>query len=257
MKIKAILAVSILAASNSVAVTPANAARVLVEYYSIVDQSFDLNGVFGPADPAGGSLDGLKAIVAYTLTYPTPNTEIFVDQDRNSIFGGPGNSKFKGLPMTATITINGITRSVGGSPGAEAYAAHIKGEDPPNGAVDVADHYVLDNHVAGNLTTLNYIGTAFDAFQTIFATPDLTAPNYYALRDEDEAYGSFQLGIWNGDANDWQEYAIGNLRPYQFQITTLPDLAAGVPEPASWAFMLAGFGMIGFTLRTWSKPIAA
>jgi len=36
----------------------------------------------------------------------------------------------------------------------------------------------------------------------------------------------------------------------------LPALG-GVPEPASWAFMLAGFGMIGFTLRTRSKPIVA
>jgi hypothetical protein len=37
---------------------------------------------------------------------------------------------------------------------------------------------------------------------------------------------------------------------------TLPALG-GVPEPASWAFMLAGFGMIGFNLRTRSKPIVA
>ncbi len=36
----------------------------------------------------------------------------------------------------------------------------------------------------------------------------------------------------------------------------LPALG-GVPEPASWALMLAGFGMIGFTLRTRSKPIVA
>lgn len=36
-----------------------------------------------------------------------------------------------------------------------------------------------------------------------------------------------------------------------------PTIAAGVPEPASWALMLAGFGMIGFTLRTRSKPIIA
>ncbi len=36
----------------------------------------------------------------------------------------------------------------------------------------------------------------------------------------------------------------------------LPSVG-GVPEPASWAFMLAGFGMIGATLRTRSKPIVA
>lgn len=34
-------------------------------------------------------------------------------------------------------------------------------------------------------------------------------------------------------------------------------VVGGVPEPASWALMLAGFGMIGFTLRTRSKPIVA
>jgi hypothetical protein len=34
-------------------------------------------------------------------------------------------------------------------------------------------------------------------------------------------------------------------------------VVGGVPEPASWAFMLAGFGIIGFTLRTRAKPITA
>jgi hypothetical protein len=40
-----------------------------------------------------------------------------------------------------------------------------------------------------------------------------------------------------------------------FEIDNLS--VAGVPEPASWAMMLAGFGMIGGALRRRSSAVAA
>jgi hypothetical protein len=51
------------------------------------------------------------------------------------------------------------------------------------------------------------------------------------------------VAIPGGDGNDYN----GNFR--------LNAVAAGVPEPASWALMIVGFGMVGVTARRRARPV--
>lgn len=240
--------------AGSIAVAPAaQAARVLVEYSTVVEYGFDMSGAFGTPF---SSLISKKALLSFTLNYPTANTEIVDDADRNTIRGGGLIPAFPGLPMTATITINGITRTVGQTVDASTYAEHINGYDPDTDAVDFTYHWADELGFSGNYYVQNQAYAWIDAHHDMLAVASLTAPLDYALQDGDESLGNFRLLTINSlDGSTIQE-AFGDLIPYAVRITALPDVA-GVPEPSSWAFMLAGFGMIGFTLRTRSKPIVA
>lgn len=55
----------------------------------------------------------------------------------------------------------------------------------------------------------------------------------------------------NQDTGD-EFFGLDNL-----QVTGVPNTTGGVPEPASWAFMLAGLGLAGAGLRTRRRLVAA
>lgn len=56
--------------------------------------------------------------------------------------------------------------------------------------------------------------------------------------------------FWRGQVNP--VIKIASHRPVQYSFT-IGTLAAAVPEPASWAMMVAGFGLMGFALRRPSR----
>ncbi len=226
--------------------SPAHAARVLIQYYAHVDGSEDVTGVFGSSNT---SLDGAKAVIEFTLTYPTSGAEVIDQPDHNTIFGGPLSNKFTGLPLTATLSINGVTRPLGTSIGALGYAGHFDNFDPVDLTPDGANHWVGDEVQSSTHVVSNIVDVGFDAYANVFSTPALTAPVFYALDANDEGYGSFQIGTFNLTTNQWDTLALGQLTPYQFSITTLPDLQSAVPEPASWALVIAGFGLVGGAMR--------
>lgn len=49
----------------------------------------------------------------------------------------------------------------------------------------------------------------------------------------------------------------GRLRSISFNAKIIPDSVAGVPEPATWLTMIAGFGLVGAALRRSNKAIKA
>jgi hypothetical protein len=68
------------------------------------------------------------------------------------------------------------------------------------------------------------------------------------------------LGILSDSANlKWVRYTLDSATafPQSFainQVSLTDTIAGGVPEPASWAMMLVGFGMMGWALRR-QKPV--
>ena len=79
-------------------------------------------------------------------------------------------------------------------------------------------------------------------------------------------FGSFGAG-YNGPSGDFNLFAATGGTPtgtYFFQLTTaggenigVTSIAPGVPEAATWAMMIAGFGLVGAAMRRRSAALAA
>jgi len=108
---------------------------------------------------------------------------------------------------------------------------------------------------AGNFPDVSYINGAFAGIGNVF----VNAAGYSLDSDPiADAFGGFDLGDGNGGYGFFLGRSIDG-DPFA-QILAVGDYNAGavvitpVPEPATWAMMIAGLGMIGFALRRSSRP---
>jgi hypothetical protein len=69
------------------------------------------------------------------------------------------------------------------------------------------------------------------------------------------SFGSLVVTLGAGDSVD---FALNNLGDFSFDSTgisaTIRNVPTGVPEPASWALMIAGFGVVGGIARRRNTP---
>lgn len=96
-----------------------------------------------------------------------------------------------------------------------------------------------------------------------FAPITLSAGSYWAgLSGEtsDISWASYKNSVQQ-PSGQWQLNGNNNsFRPYIYNLAfevTGDAVAAGVPEPAAWAMMLAGFGLVGGAMRRRSPMVAA
>jgi hypothetical protein len=92
--------------------------------------------------------------------------------------------------------------------------------------------------------TLTFVDTAGEVFQQTFGVP---ANGFFNAR----AIDGQQIDYFSIAANG----TIGDIR--QIRIGGIGDLVGVVPEPATWAMMLMGFGAAGAMLRTRRRVLAA
>lgn len=152
------------------------------------------------------------------------------DTDLGDVMSDAYGSYFYG-PGTASITINGITQTVSGDP--DYSTTQRSNLDPSWGAPYPAQYFsVVQTQQIGGDFVEDYLTPS-----TPFASTDLTAPYYH------------QVG-----GADLYQYVFGQIGDTHFHgsIETLSANGgvAPVPEPASWALMLAGFGAIGAAMRS-------
>ena len=217
-----------LAAAMSIA-SAAPAATYLITYTGTVWQGYS-NGVFGTFD-----LTGLSYKAIYTWVYPKPGASVLFDGNERQTFGlGATN------PLTGVLTINGTQYSFnqGGvvyqynatssNPGFRDTLAHIAtNQSGPDGEGNYLDHQISSASLdflptSSFLTSLNYV----------------PQPGDYAL-------GQFAIYTEGGAS------AFGNLT---FATATIAQV---VPEPAAWAMMIAGFGLVGGMLRYKKNAVKA
>lgn len=204
---------------------PAAAAIRIASYSGTLASGFDKNGLFGTL---GADLAGLAIVAAYTFDTSLGN--------RNANPGSSdeltgGTTYGVATPVIRTrITINGISRDLPGLTGSTAFTGLGYGrtfetydfEDTPafqiaNGAANIdldaesALSFSLDQNVAPIAVVLDTSYFQFTNFDKI------------NLVQSERTFGE-----WNANAI----YAL-----------------ASVPEPANWALMIAGFGLIGIALR--------
>jgi hypothetical protein len=132
----------------------------------------------------------------------------------------------------------------------------------------VADTYVANlwDVTAITGTRGNQAITGFDDLYNTFYYPAQTAsgfssPTYFDTLFAElvftTALGSYDLYRNSGDNIWYHEYdgSVGRtINLASFSITQ--NAVAGVPEPATWGMMIAGFGLMGASLRTRRRSVA-
>lgn len=222
------------------AIQPASAATFLITYSGTVSSGFDVTGEFGT--PAA-DLTGKSFSVVYTLTAPLAGAETY-DSGRTGYIRG-GSNYGTPSPLSARITINGITQAIGG--GSFGQASQVNDD-----MGDSIDHEARDQTDYVNSYVYNSVASSL---YNIVNSTDYTQPLTYSVHDGDYRDGGFALRVFGFD----NEGNFGFVRNASATLTNdLVTIVAtsAVPEPAAWAMMIAGFGLIGGSLRYRRRSMA-
>jgi PEP-CTERM motif len=217
------------------------AATVVITYQGIVDSGFDITGVFGQA---GQDLTGLSYTSVYTLTEPTTGAIVNNDGTTGSTYGGTNYGVAS--PLSATLTINGVTKSVAGS--YIGIAQQVDGL-PSLNDFDLVFHEAQDqtNTPIEESNNLIYDVIRSDVYSFVNSSNYLDSLTY-SVQAGDTASGAFLFyssDLLNGVT---PVYAAGSLTPQTVNIAAFSP-STTVPEPETWAMMIAGFGLLGVATR--------
>lgn len=218
---------------------PANATIFEVTYSGVIYDGVDTTGIFGTA---GVSLFHAKASLTFTFDTDTPGSIFETDPNHNpptyaKLFGSG-----VGSPGRVVITVNDIDFVIDGSHDslAEQYDAwfgttDIIHHEAADSARDSTTGFYLENNAQADITS---------STRSIVSSVNLTGPFSFApsVSQGDTANGRFHIlqGYSSNYTADYEAY--GYFDVSRITITS-------VPEPASWALMIAGFGLAGLALR--------
>lgn len=229
-----------IAGAALLAAWPAQAAEYIITYKGQVVSSFDGTGDFGVV---GGTLDNLDFTAVFTLTVPLPGAIAFDNGTTGQIqggavFGAPS-------PISATLTINNVTQAFGGN--YDAYATQVN--DSGASSLDRIDHFAHHKFSGGgtSLDTTIRLGissTINDFVLSSNYTDNLT----YTSLPGDSFNGNFGISELTNFDTTVSRVAYGQLRTTSVTIAAAP-IGGAVPEPATWALMIVGFGFVAGALR--------
>jgi hypothetical protein len=211
---------------------PASAAILELTSTGTLKDGFDQSGRFGTANT---DLTGM----AYSLVEYF-DTSLGLHTDRgalgDNIVGGTGS--VTGAPglASAILTINGISATIYGdffsyliaSPGATS-TGYVSSQAEV-GNVETTASVVLNL----NPTVILPLYSVFDTF-------------HGDCLGADHCAGGFLFAQTSGSPNVVHYDDHGAFVVESYDLRTLPRTA--VPEPATWAMMIVGFGLVGATLR--------
>lgn len=198
--------------------TPADAGIVFDTTMIGKDVTFNFNG-FNTPDASGGIIDGLSALATFRLT---------------SISNGAFSFAFT-IDNTSTI----------------ASRVSVFGFDTQPDVASASISSAVYSQVALNGNVPNLGGT--NAFRTCFSGQNCAGGGNAGIIPADlPATGSFVLQVANAAT------ALSVDRAFvRYQSLTLPGInsatglgaVGAIPEPATWAMMIGGFGLVGAVAR--------
>ena len=209
-------------------VQPASAATILITYTGTVSSGMDETGVFGAA---ATDLTGKAFTSVYTLNYPIFGAADVSGTNYHETYGGAIYGSNTVSPLSAQITINGVTKSLSG-----AYSGDHSLQALPGTVSRILDQVGDDNQ--NNI--INFISNDVN---DVINSLNFSDPVSYNLKFGDYSDGGFHLGHLS-DLNRVSD-AVGNFNNLSVKVESV----GAVPEPATWALLLMGFGMVGATLR--------
>jgi hypothetical protein len=188
-------------------------------------QGFGLpsNQLIGQAVKAVYTVDDAKGFSAFDAPFSS------------QIFGGPAFGTAS--PVAAAITVNGVTVEIDGSFSSQAHQFA-----PPSGQSSVS--YISQDRT---LLTSGF----YDVFSTdgAFSSTDGFVKSYdYHVAPGVVPLPDISVGLFGENLFD-QSNNLVSFAQFAWSPTSLTITAQGVPEPSTWALMLAGFGMAGAALR--------
>jgi PEP-CTERM motif len=119
----------------------------------------------------------------------------------------------------------------------------------PQGGTDVATGYTGPASFADGVTSIDFTFTDFAVGESFVWLIDVDNPQFATVFGNEligsTGYADFSNGLRGLGVF---EAVVGNDDAAQFVIRTFTP-SPGVPEPAAWAMMLGGFGLIGAAMR--------
>jgi hypothetical protein len=227
MKLRyAVLAAALLAAA------PADAATYLVTYTGTV-KGTDPGGLFG----SPGALNTTFTAVYTLYTSMAGVTEVNYDNTLRQTYGGA--EYHNRSPVSGTLTIKGKTVSFGGKYMGEYMEVDgLEHPSAPYWAYEDLGNIAEDYVPASN--SYNILSLSIISYAHIFVG-GYAHPIDYSTASSDQRTGNFRY-------SDGTRSASGTLT-VQHVTFALESLATPTPEPATWAMMLAGFGLVGAAMR--------
>jgi hypothetical protein len=220
---------------------PAMSAVHFITFEGTIDVGFDEGNLFGFA---GGSLAGQS----YTqkFVYDSDKGSHYTTADYDFLQGGTMSSGIS--PITsASITINGFTQESGGADNGSLYFGIFGDGTTGISVLSQETRFTPTNDFAG--TSLAGVRFAFSpplSLTTDFANPIAGTPL-------STLGNSFQIALNDHAGQSTHTFAYFNPTSVTIgseQTSGGPGtVTGGVPEPASWAMMLAGFGLVGGMMR--------
>jgi hypothetical protein len=214
------------AAAGLLAAMPAAAVVKIATYSGTISRGNDDTGVF---TAPGTNLAGYSWVIKYTYDKALGGVQSGDGLTYDLSYGGPAYGVVGSPIIKATFTINGVTLTEDGSYGGIAntnsspFTQHFAYETPNNGTTTGTYYLYSYSNVAGAAGSLD---------QNVGPLTTNTGGGGFIWSVQDIATGNV-IDNASGDFGTDMVYSVGN----------------AVPEPASWALMIGGFGMVGAALR--------
>lgn len=205
-----------------------------------------------------------SALVAVALTASTLSASAAVNFTTPFPFDGPvgpGESMVMDFdsPIAAGFTYVGgiLPFSIPGVAAAPAGDATLYGFASPGFDATFAS--------AESLSSLSFYLGSLDTFNTLsFYNGDTLIQSFTGtqLTIPDPANGNQASGNTNrryfftfGAADNVNKVVFNTTQP-AFEFDNIAAAISGIPEPSTWAMMILGFGLVGFTLRNNRRQVA-
>ena len=226
----------------------AQAAQYLTTYQGIVGNhressgpAIDELGLFGTPNSV---LTGRAFTVVYTLDDAVPGTNETNDGVNHFKSGvvSPSNPFY-----SATITINGIDFLF-------ADNSPLFGQ---TGLTQFGAYGSVTSNLYSNTTGAGIVFTATSSTGNFLSSVNFGDPYTYTLRPGDSGRGLLQTAAPGvGRRNNGFRYTIAELNITSISGGPVQVNPGAVPEPASWALMIAGFGLVGSAMRRKAARVA-
>lgn len=166
---------------------------------------------------------------------------------RNLFFIGAAAAALAATPASATtsLTFNGVS----GNFGNDNVAA-----GPFSDVFDLVN-FPAFNVPAGYLISLT-VSSSYPFSPTAPGNIDFTSVQFnghnFTLKDS----GQYEFRTYNGIAGGTNVITVNGTSTGLASYTGSITVAPGVPEPASWALMITGFGLVGGAMRRGSTKVS-